>query len=302
MKKSKYEDAVNEDIDPTVCLNIRLVGHSFPPGSQPFIPMVKLSPQNRVTFPTCGPNESVYQTIQISNTSDTPVYYKILQDSTQTFRAYPNVGLIQGKSFSVVCFEFNPKSPRDYNFLAQCIYNHNPTNIQKINLVGHCYEPALKLSNDSKLFFPPIYKGVSSKQQVLVKNESRIPLQYEWKVPEKYKNEIRFAPAKAFLLPNEECKIVATFTALKKKDYHINVPIYARNIYDHVKNSVGFYNPGSGLMQRSAAGKTGPLVAPSNFIKKYTLEIIGRGSDGVIQIQPVNVDFGTITVGFNKTM
>jgi hypothetical protein len=28
----------------------------------------------------------------------------------------------------------------------------------------------------------------------LVKNESRIPLQYEWKVPEKYKNEIRFAP------------------------------------------------------------------------------------------------------------
>jgi len=104
------------------------------------------------------------------------------------------------------------------------------------------------------------------------------------------------------LLPNEECKIVATFTALKKKDYHINVPIYARNIYDHVKNSVGFYNPGSGLMQRSGSGKTGPLVAPSNFIKKYTLEIIGRGSDGVIQIQPVNVDFGTITVGFNKTM
>ena len=33
MKKSKYEDAINEDIDPTVCLNIRLVGHSFPPGS-----------------------------------------------------------------------------------------------------------------------------------------------------------------------------------------------------------------------------------------------------------------------------
>jgi hypothetical protein len=53
------------------------------------------------------------------------------------------------------------------------------------------------------------------------------------------------------LLPNEECKIVATFTALKKKDYHINVPIYARNIYDHVKNSVGFFNPGSGLMHKN---------------------------------------------------
>ena len=53
-------------------------------------------------------------------------------------------------------------------------------------------------------------------------------------------------------MPNEETKIVATFTALKKKDYHINVPIYARNIYDHVKNSVGFYNPGSGLHKNNA--------------------------------------------------
>lgn len=33
MKKSKYEDAVNEDIDPPICMNVRLVGHSFPPGS-----------------------------------------------------------------------------------------------------------------------------------------------------------------------------------------------------------------------------------------------------------------------------
>jgi len=137
----------------------------------------------------------------------------------------------------------------------------------------------------------------------MVKNESRIPLQYEWKVPDKYKNEIKFAPAKAFLLPNEECKIVATFTALKKKDYHINVPIYARNVYDHVKNSVGFYNPGSGLMHKNTGAKTKTGgVTPTAIIKKYTLEIIGKGSDGVIQIQPNNVDFGTITVGFNKTM
>lgn len=98
-------------------------------------------------------------------------------------------------------------------------------------------------------------------------------------------------------MPNEEAKITATFTALKRKDYHINVPIYAKNIYDHLKNSIGFYHPGSGVMQRRIlpAGVQNPF-------KKYNLEIIGRGSDGIIQIQPQNVDFGTITVGFNKTM
>ena len=33
MKKSKYEDAINEDIDPAISINIRMVGHSFSPGS-----------------------------------------------------------------------------------------------------------------------------------------------------------------------------------------------------------------------------------------------------------------------------
>lgn len=106
-------------------------------------------------------------------------------------------------------------------------------------------------------------------------------------------------------MPNEECKIVATFTALKKKDYHITVPIYAKNIYDHVKNSVGFYNPGSGLMQKSVTGLPvgkSAQMPQSHFIKKYTLDIIGRGSDGVIQIAPQAVDFGTITVGFTKIL
>lgn len=115
-----------------------------------------------------------------------------------------------------------------------------------------------------------------------MKNDSRIPLQYEWKVPEKYRNEVKFNPSKAYLLPNEECKITVTFTALKRKDYHINVPIYAKNIYDHVKNSVGFFNPGSGLITKNTATKTNVLGATP--FRKYVLEIIGRGSDGIIQI------------------
>jgi hypothetical protein len=96
MKKSKYEDAMNEDIDPPICMNMRLVGHSFPPGSQPFIPMVKFNPAQNVVFPSCGPNESVYQTVMITNTSDTPVYFKLLGDSTNTFKSYPSFGLING--------------------------------------------------------------------------------------------------------------------------------------------------------------------------------------------------------------
>ena len=114
--------------------------------------------------------------MQINNTSDTPAYYRLLEDPTSTFKSYPSYGLIPGQGFAIVTFEFNPRSPRNYNFSAQCVFNHNQSNVQKVNLIGHCYEPKIQLSNDEKLFFPPTYCGVSSKQNVMVKNESRIPL------------------------------------------------------------------------------------------------------------------------------
>lgn len=58
-KSAKYADWSQEDVDPPVCLGVRLSGHSFSPGSQPFIPMIKMS-ASRMSFPYCSPNESVY--------------------------------------------------------------------------------------------------------------------------------------------------------------------------------------------------------------------------------------------------
>ena len=94
MRGGKYDTAINEDIDPPLSLNLRFVGHSFPPGSQPFIPMIKLNPSSQLVFPPCGPSESVFQTIQLNNRSDTPAYFKIMQDPTGTFKAYPSAGLV----------------------------------------------------------------------------------------------------------------------------------------------------------------------------------------------------------------
>lgn len=71
-KAAKYSDWSQEEVDPPICLSVRLSGHSFAPGSQPFIPMIKLS-NTKSAFQPCSPHESVYQTVQLNNTSDTPV-------------------------------------------------------------------------------------------------------------------------------------------------------------------------------------------------------------------------------------
>jgi len=31
--KTKFDEAINEEIDPPHCVNVRMVGHSFAPGS-----------------------------------------------------------------------------------------------------------------------------------------------------------------------------------------------------------------------------------------------------------------------------
>ena len=89
--------------------------------------------------------------------------------------------------------------------------------------------------------------GVSSKQKFPVKNQSRIPVEYEWRVPEKYRNEVSFEPSRAILMPNEQTQVQAVFTPLKRKEYQISIPLFTKNLFDQVKNSVGFFQPGSGL-------------------------------------------------------
>ncbi len=116
-KTSKFADFGNEEIDPPLCINLPLCGHSFNPGSQPFIPMVKIN-SHKVNFKPCGPFESVYQTVTLTNSSDTPVIFKVLQDSTQTFSAFPTLGLIAGKSFALLTYEFSPKQARIFNFAS----------------------------------------------------------------------------------------------------------------------------------------------------------------------------------------
>jgi len=137
-KATKYVDFSSEELDPPIRLNCRLNGHSFAPGSQPFIPMIQMS-SHKIAFPPCSSHEAVYQSVQLINTSDTPVQFKILQDSTGTYKSFPSLGQIEGKSFGLCMFEFNPKSPRFYNFSAQFVFNNSSANVQAVLLQGYCY-------------------------------------------------------------------------------------------------------------------------------------------------------------------
>ena len=48
-------------------------------------------------------------------------------------------------------------------------------------------------------------------------------------------------------MPNEASQVQAVFTPLKKKEYQVSIPLFTRHLYDSLKNTVGYFAPGSGL-------------------------------------------------------
>jgi len=287
-KKSGIEIA--EEIEPPMCLTIPVVGHSFPPGSQPFLPMLELTPSNIVKFLPAALEESTYQTLQLTNNSDTPIFYKMLPDPSRTFRIFPPVGLIEGKSFALVCFEFSPRIPQSYSFVTQCLLNHSASFQTKLQLVGYCYVPTISIEGESKIYYPPTFMGVASKEKLRIKNESLVQCDVSCVIPEKYKEEITFFPQTFRLKGNEIREVSCTFIPKKPQPYTVNAKLIASGVYDPFRDLVGFFNPSSGNLV-----KQGSMREKMQRTKEVV--ILGAGADGYIEISPEKLDFGTVKVG-----
>ena len=49
----------------------------------------------------------------------------------------------------------------------------------KLNLVGICTPPELKLENEGKIYFAPTFTGVYSKKEYVIENATKTPVNYK---------------------------------------------------------------------------------------------------------------------------
>ena len=82
------------EVFPPLAGVIRCSGHSFSQTTMPYLPIMKVHPSRGLAFRPCLRNDSVYESIRLSNPSDTPVYFKIGPEPTKAFRVFPKIGLI----------------------------------------------------------------------------------------------------------------------------------------------------------------------------------------------------------------
>jgi len=131
-----------------------------------------------VVFAPCRPEESSYQTVELVNLSDTPTFYKITGDLQRAFRVYPRAGLIDGKSFHILTLEFSPNQYKVYSSAIVVHFNNSSGSPLSLQLTGVCSEPKLQLHNNGRLYFPPTFTGVFTRQDLEVENLSKLPVQF----------------------------------------------------------------------------------------------------------------------------
>ena len=282
---------ISNEIEPPITLYLSMVGHSFPPGTQIFMPMFEFSPKKEIFFPPTSINQSLYQSLKIQNKNDTPLFYKIRQDPLNIFRVHNKYGLIPANSFHLICLEFSPKETTVYRFPLIIEFNHDISNTKVIMLNGLCTDPVIEIEGvKNEMYFAPCYVGIKTKKSIIIKNLSPIHIKVDIKI-DKMNNGILEVDENNFDMDLNAIKKVE-FSLIPQKNEEINahVIITAERIYDPSEENIGIYNPKN---------------TKNEFDKRIfsrEINVLGLGSNGDIRIEPEKLEFGTVKVGFHKKL
>jgi hypothetical protein len=87
---------------------------------------------------------------------------------------------------------------------------------------------------NNTLCLKPTCIGSASKKIFIIRNMSRIQVNYEWAIPEQYKDFVCISPAKGVLEPNAIQVLKCNFAPQAAKSWNIKIPCY----YNHTDESI----------------------------------------------------------------
>ncbi|KYO24080.1 coiled-coil domain-containing protein 108 isoform A [Alligator mississippiensis] len=269
-KVLRHYSNVEEDVTlcPSWCLTLRLQAHTFEPGQQHFIPAYILdAPQ---TFPVVDVGTSTYRSALLQNTGPSPLTFTMDSDSCPSVTVKPRSGYIVPGAHQIFLFSTQPMdaTPQQHKLALQL--NACPQYTQEISLESSADPPRLLLEGDGRLYFKPTCVGASSTRLFTIKNCSRLPLYFGWRIQPADGKVLAVKPSTGFLQPNEALAQTWTFTPREETRYllHTWVSVWREN-----------------------AAPTSPKSP------RYLLRVIGEGALGAIRAQEEQLDLGNILVG-----
>ncbi|NXY06369.1 CFA65 protein, partial [Pteruthius melanotis] len=264
-----YTNITNDaTICPSWCLTVRLRAHTYEAEREHFIPQYILDVPK--IFPPVVCDTDTYCSMLLSNTGTSLITFSVNQTACPSVLVKPSSGHIIPGGHQIFFLSTHPANTVTQQHVLPLQLNSYPAYTKMIVLNSCGQSLLLRLEGDGNLYFKPLYIGTSSTRMYTIKNYTRLPMVFTWKIRQPDRKILSVSPTAGILQPYEAMAQAWTFTPDKETKYVLRPMVFV-------------------------SWKSPDLVSPKGV--HYVLRVIGEGALGTIKAQKEHLDLGNILVG-----
>ncbi|XP_032920268.1 cilia- and flagella-associated protein 65 isoform X1 [Catharus ustulatus] len=257
---------------PSWCLTVRLRAHTYEEKREHFIPQYILDVPK--TFPPVVRDTDTYCSVLLSNTGTSLITFSVNQAACPSVLVKPSSGHISPGGHQIFFLSTHPVDTVFQKHVLPLELNSYPAYTKKIVLQSCGQSLLLLLEGDGNLYFKPLHIGTSSTRMYTIKNCTRLPMVFTWKIRQSDSKILSVSPAAGILQPYEAMAQAWTFTPDKETKYLLQAMVFVK-------------------------WKSPDSVSPEGV--HYVLRVIGEGAVGTITAQKEHLDLGNVLVGDQKS-
>ncbi|KAF4109419.1 cilia- and flagella-associated protein 65 isoform X1 [Onychostoma macrolepis] len=264
-----HRNVEDRTLCPPWCLTVRVSGHSFQPGKEHFIPNFSLQ-HPKVVFPAL--RQVAYRSILLQNTGDLPLIFRLDPEECPSVCVLPPSGLVPPGSYQILTFRCTPSPDHPASIPLLLHLNASPKHTQVLNVVAVAEKLSMSVEGNGSLFFQPTAMGSCSERTLRVKNLSRVPVEFKWRLCGSDQRVLTVLPDTDTLQPNESKVQKWSFAPIEEMMYSM-------------KPSLTFW----------------PVQMPQSKKSRLIIKAVGLASKGSLQAEHPVIDLGEVLVGSCKS-
>ncbi|XP_063017984.1 cilia- and flagella-associated protein 65 isoform X3 [Melospiza melodia melodia] len=272
-KVMRHYNNIEDDatICPSWCLTVRLRAHTYEAKQEHIIPQYILDVPK--TFPPAVCNTDTYCSMLLSNTSTSLITFSVnYTEECPSVLVKPSLGHVIPGGHQIFLLYTHPVTTVLQQHVLSLELNSYPAYTKEIVLQSCGQSLHLLLEGDGILYFKPLQIGTSSTRMYTIKNCTRLPMVFTWRIRHSDRKILSVSPTTGILQPYEAMAQTWTFSPDKETKYVLRAVV-----------SVKWKSPES------------PTEA------HYVLRVIGEGALGTIRAHKDYLDLGNVLVGDQKS-
>ncbi|XP_072117075.1 cilia- and flagella-associated protein 65 isoform X2 [Mobula birostris] len=256
-------------------LTVKVQANTFQTGHEHFIPNFTLdSPE--VVLPAVYEKGTVYRTLLLKNTGDTPMTFFLPLPHESTMRIKPAFGFVLPNSHQIFTLKASPQKESLNKYTLPLQLNASEKYNQEISIFCTVEKPLVTLDGNGYLYFKPTCIGTLSERSYFIKNVTRMPLYFQWKISAAGSKVLSVRPTFGIIQANESLAQTWSFYPQEERKYFLKPHI-------------------------SVWGVKGPHCTEQGKKINFTLRVIGEGTVGIITAEKEQIDLGDILVGNSQS-